>query len=371
MAHVELRNICKSFGDSQVVKGVNLEATDKEFVVLVGPSGCGKTTILRMVAGLEDITSGELFFDGKLVNGVKPGDRNVSMVFQDYALYPHMTIFENLAFSMALRKYDKKDINARVQEVADILDLRNLLERRPAQLSGGQRQRVAMGRAIVKRASLFLFDEPLSNLDAKLRAKMRAEIKRFHMRFQTTSIYVTHDQLEAMTLSDKLVVLKGGEVEQKGAPLDVYNNPRSVFVAGFIGSPGMNFVNVSILDKDGKKWIKSEDSHLEFDLPESKASLVKEGERAILGIRPSDIFISRDDDQIPLSWKVPGRIEMVELLGKNAYLSIQLGKYELQSEIMGRELPQVYDTVKVSFNLNHVHLFNPETEMNFSYERSL
>src|SRR5919198_6348234 len=254
MAQVVLKNLNKMYDDVRAVKDVNLEIRDKEFVVLVGPSGCGKTTTLRMVAGLESITSGRIMIDDKVINELPPMDRDIAMVFQNYALYPHMSVYDNMAFGLKMRKFDRADIARRVQEAAEILGIQELLRRKPRQLSGGQRQRVALGRAIVRHPQVFLFDEPRSNLDAKLRVQMRVELKKLHDRLGTTAIYVTHDQVEAMTLGDRVVVMKDGLVQQVGEPLELYNSPANRFVAGFIGSPAMNFANVTVSDGGGALW---------------------------------------------------------------------------------------------------------------------
>jgi multiple sugar transport system ATP-binding protein len=318
-----------------------------------------------MIAGLEDITSGDLVLGERRINDVPPGDRGVAMVFQDYALYPHMTVYENMAFSLRLKKgFSKVEIDKRVQEAARMLDLGPYLERKPAALSGGQRQRVAMGRAICKKAEVFLFDEPLSNLDAKLRSKMRTEIKRFHMMTQTTTIYVTHDQLEAMTLADRIVVMNEGIVEQVGSPMDVYEFPRSIFVATFIGSPGMNLLPCVIKKQGGFSNIQAQDGAFSFKLPPSKASIVEDGQEVIMGIRPSDIFVAKKDDKISDEWKAKGLVEIVELLGKNAFITLKLGSSECLGEIMGRDNPRAGEEVLLSFNLNHIHLFDPRTQLN-------
>ncbi|MEI8348288.1 MAG: ATP-binding cassette domain-containing protein, partial [Pseudomonadota bacterium] len=325
----------------------------------------GKTTTLRMIAGLEDITSGDLYIGDNRVNDIPPGDRGVAMVFQDYALYPHMTVYENMAFSLRLKKnFTKEEIDTRVQDAAKMLDLGPYLERKPAALSGGQRQRVAMGRAITKKADVFLFDEPLSNLDAKLRSKMRTEIKRFHMMTKTTTIYVTHDQLEAMTLADRIVVMNDGVVEQVGNPMDVYEFPKSIFVATFIGSPGMNLLPCTIKKQGGFVYMQAQDGAFSFKLPPSKASLVEEGMNVVMGIRPSDIFVAKKDDKISDEWKAKGLVELVELLGKNAFISLKIGSTECLGEIMGRNNPTPGEEVLLSFNLNHIHLFDPNTQMN-------
>jgi len=364
MATVSLKDIKKNYGSVQVVHKMSLDIADHEFVVLVGPSGCGKSTTLRMVAGLEDITGGDLYISGNRMNEVSPSDRGVSMVFQDYALYPHMTVYENLAFSLRLKKTPKAEIEKRVMEAATMLDLGPYLQRKPAALSGGQRQRVAMGRAIVKRAQVFLYDEPLSNLDAKLRSKMRTEIKRFHMKSRTTSIYVTHDQLEAMTLADRLVVMKDGNIQQVGTPLDVFGTPNNVFVATFIGSPGMNLFKATLKTIGHDTFCVESTGGFNFKLPESRKNLGKDLQDVVMGIRPSDIFISTDNDNIDDNWKVDCEVVMVELLGKNAYVTMKLGDTEFLSEIMGRAVPAVGDKVKLSFNLNHSHLFDEKSEQN-------
>src|SRR5438477_9607402 len=254
MAKVQLRDVSKSYAGSEVIHGIDAEVADGEFIVIVGPSGCGKSTLLRMVAGLEEITSGEIVIGDRVVNKLEPKDRDIAMVFQNYALYPHMTVYDNMAFGLKMRKFPKPEIEKRVQDAADILGIRELLKRKPRQLSGGQRQRVAVGRAIVRHPQVFLFDEPLSNLDAKLRVQMRVELKRLHDRLETTAIYVTHDQVEAMTLGDRVVVMKDGWIQQVGEPLELYGKPTNRFVAGFIGSPAMNFAEVTIAEANGVLW---------------------------------------------------------------------------------------------------------------------
>src|SRR5882762_7897424 len=273
MAHVLLKDLNKSFDGTHAVKDVNLEIHDREFVVLVGPSGCGKTTTLRMVAGLEDITSGEISIDERVVNDLPPMDRDIAMVFQNYALYPHMSVYDNMAFGLKMRKFDRADIARRVQEAAEILGIQELLKRKPRQLSGGQRQRVALGRAIVRHPQVFLFDEPLSNLDAKLRVQMRVELKKLHNRLETTAIYVTHDQVEAMTLGDRVVVMKDGWIQQVGEPLELYGKPSNRFVAGFIGSPSMNFIPVTVSEANGS--LLAENAGLRVKLPDETAQRLR------------------------------------------------------------------------------------------------
>src|ERR687884_59310 len=279
MARVRLKDLNKKFDGTHAVKDVNLEIRDHEFVVLVGPSGCGKTTTLRMVAGLEDITSGEVSIDGKVVNDLAPMDRDIAMVFQNYALYPHMNVYDNMAFGLKLRKFAKADIARRVQEAADILGIQDMLKRKPRQLSGGQRQRVALGRAIVRHPQVFLFDEPLSNLDAKLRVQMRGELKRLHQRIETTAIYVTHDQVEAMTLGSRVVVMKDGWVQQVGEPMEIYAKPQNKFVAGFMGSPSMNFIPVTLTDGDGALFAEAGGIRIKVPAASTQSLMPYKGQR--------------------------------------------------------------------------------------------
>src|SRR5499427_1676264 len=292
MAQVVIRSLNKKFDEVHAVKDVNLGIRDKEFVVLVGPSGCGKTTTLRMVAGLEAITSGRILIDDKVINELPPMDRDIAMVFQNYALYPHMSVYDNMAFGLKMRKFDRADIAKRVQEAAEILGIQELLKRKPRQLSGGQRQRVALGRAIVRHPQVFLFDEPLSNLDAKLRVQMRVELKKLHRRLATTAVYVTHDQVEAMTLGDRVVVMKGGIVQQVGEPLELYNAPANRFVAGFIGSPAMNFATVRL--SENGSGMRAGNTGLAIDVPaDIGARLAPYADRdVILGVRPEDLEVA-------------------------------------------------------------------------------
>src|SRR6187397_1473754 len=296
MAQVVMRSLNKKYDEVHAVKEVNLDIHDKEFVVLVGPSGCGKTTTLRMVAGLESITSGRILIDDKVINDLAPMDRDIAMVFQNYALYPHMSVYDNMAFGLKMRKFDKTDIARRVQEAAEILGIQELLRRKPRQLSGGQRQRVALGRAIVRHPQVFLFDEPLSNLDAKLRVQMRVELKRLHERLETTAIYVTHDQVEAMTLGDRVVVMKDGWVQQVGEPLELYGSPANRFVAGSIGSPAMNFVDVQIAPSEGSLWAEAPGLRVEVP-PELKERVrPNAGKNAVLGVRPEALHLANGTD---------------------------------------------------------------------------
>src|SRR5438876_1728935 len=286
MAQVALRNIVKTFDRTPAVQGIDLDIADREFIVLVGPSGCGKSTTLRMIAGLEEVTSGEVWIGNQLVNGVPPKDRDIAMVFQNYALYPHMTAYENMAFGLKLRGFKKKDIDSRVRESAEILNLTHLLERKPKELSGGQRQRVAVGRAIVRKPKVFLFDEPLSNLDAKLRVQMRTEISKLHDRLQTTMIYVTHDQVEAMTMGDRICVMKDGVIMQVDKPLEIYNRPVNKFVASFVGSPPMNFMDVQVAKRAGHLWL--DEGKFSLQLLPSMEQLITPyiGQTVTMGMRP-------------------------------------------------------------------------------------
>ena len=295
MATVKLENICKIYdGGVKAVDNVNIDIEDREFVVLVGPSGCGKSTTLRMVAGLEDISSGTLTIDGKVVNDVPPKDRDIAMVFQNYALYPHMTVYDNMAFGLKIRKFDKQEIDRRVREAAKILDIEQLLERKPKALSGGQRQRVAVGRAIVRQPKVFLFDEPLSNLDAKLRVQMRAEISGLHHRLKATMIYVTHDQVEALTMADKIVVMKLGVIQQIGGPLELYNNPDNKFVAGFIGSPPMNFINTKVEAQGDTIFVNEGTFKIEVTPAQAKVLKPYVGKQVTFGIRPEDVEFTKN-----------------------------------------------------------------------------
>src|SRR6187455_466581 len=324
MAKVLIRELNKKYDEVHAVKNVNLEIGDREFVVLVGPSGCGKTTTLRMVAGLEDITSGQISIDGSVVNDLAPMDRDIAMVFQNYALYPHMSVYDNMAFGLKMRKFEKPEIDKRVRDAADILGIGELLTRKPRQLSGGQRQRVALGRAIVRHPRVFLFDEPLSNLDAKLRVQMRVELKKLHLRLGTTAIYVTHDQVEAMTLGDRVVVMKDGVVQQVGEPLELYNQPANKFVAGFIGSPAMNFAAVTVTEANGS--LIAVNSGLRVKLPDETAQRLRGhvGREVMLGVRPEDLTVAgaADHDQ-PCFDAV---IEVIEQLGSEILLDMKVGE---------------------------------------------
>jgi multiple sugar transport system ATP-binding protein len=314
MASVDIEEVSKSFGTATVMSGISINIADEEFVVLVGPSGCGKSTLLRMVAGLETVSGGSILIGGRDVTRVPPKDRDIAMVFQSYALYPHMTVYENMAFNLKLRKMDASGIRSRVGEAADILGLSHLLQRYPRQLSGGQRQRVAMGRAIVRNPQVFLFDEPLSNLDAKLRVQMRAEIKSLHLRLRATSVYVTHDQVEAMTLADRIIVMNDGRIEQVGTPLQLYERPRNLFVAGFIGSPAMNFIPARVRRGAGSFAIETDNGSV---LPTSGDVGAADGEAVTYGVRPESLAIADDGG-------MPARVELVEFTGADTLVHADL-----------------------------------------------
>jgi multiple sugar transport system ATP-binding protein len=360
MAEVIVRKLNKKFDLTHVVKDVDLQIHDKEFVVFVGPSGCGKTTTLRMIAGLEAITSGDILIDDTIVNDVPPMDRDIAMVFQNYALYPHMSVAGNMAFGLKMRKFEKSEIESRIKRAADILGIGDLLHRKPRQLSGGQRQRVALGRAIVRDPKVFLFDEPLSNLDAKLRVQMRVELKKLHERLGTTAIYVTHDQVEAMTLGDRVVVMKDGLVQQVGEPLELYNTPANRFVAGFIGSPAMNFADVTLAASDGKVW--AEAPGLRIGLPEPVAHRVngRNGGKATVGIRPEDIHIAGPADPADLCFDV--EVEVVEQLGSEILLDTRVGNSTFVASVEPTLRMRVHDRLKLAINPARLHLFDAQTE---------
>ena len=368
MASLSLQHIYKRYpGGVTAVSDFNLEIEDKEFIILVGPSGCGKSTTLRMIAGLEEISEGDLFIGDRRVNDVVPKDRDIAMVFQNYALYPHMTVFENMAFGLKLRKTPKDEIKKRVEEAARILDITHLLERKPKALSGGQRQRVALGRAIVREPRVFLLDEPLSNLDAKLRAQMRTEITKLHQRLGTTFIYVTHDQTEAMTMGTRIVVMKDGLIQQVDSPQNLYEKPCNLFVAGFIGSPQMNFIDAVVEEKDGKVGLKIGTGAKEtlVILPEGKVNSeikAKIGKSVIMGIRPEDLH----DDEMFLSTATTGVIEcdveVTELMGHETYLYLNLCGQPIIARVNSRSKAKVGDSVRVALNVNKIHIFDKETE---------
>ena len=359
MEALALENICKVYPDGfSAVSNFNLIVEEKEFIVLVGPSGCGKSTTLRMIAGLEEISDGELRMASKEMNDVAPKDRDIAMVFQNYALYPHMNVYDNMAFGLKLRKFSKKEIDRRVKEAAEILELTNLLKKKPSALSGGQRQRVALGRAIVRDAALFLMDEPLSNLDAKLRVQMRAEISKLHQRLGTTTVYVTHDQTEAMTMATRLVVMKDGVIQQIGAPKEVYDYPNNIFVGGFIGSPAMNFFTGKI---ENRLFIVES---CQFKIPDEKykrlSDLGYEGKMIIFGIRPE--YINQTKDTLDASWKLKEKIQVAELTGSELMLHSMIGEQPFIARIAPDTIVSPGDEIELVFEIEKGHFFDMETE---------
>ena len=360
MAKVTLEKVSKFYGDVEAVKKIDLEISDNEFLVLVGPSGCGKSSTLRMIAGLEEIDEGKIIIGEKTVNELEPRERNVSMVFQNYALYPHMTVEENLGFSLKIAGMKKIDIDTRVAEAAGILDIDEFLQRKTAQLSGGQRQRVAMGRAIVRRPDVFLFDEPLSNLDAKLRNQMRTEIKRLHQKVETTIVYVTHDQVEAMTLADRIVIMKDGIIEQIGTPLELFETPATKFVATFIGSPSMNMISSTIEKESGKHVMKTEDG-ISVPVPLSKQDIVKEGQKISFGFRAEDIVPLKFGNKPSQSWDYKSKVNLSEPLGTETLIFTNFGKIEIVSRMFTPELVRAGDELDFALNLDRTYLFDDET----------
>jgi len=363
MAKVELKKIGKVYeGSVRAVDDANIVINDKEFVVFVGPSGCGKSTTLRMIAGLEDITEGELFIDGKMVNDVPPKDRDIAMVFQNYALYPHMTVYENMAFGLKIRKLPRAEIESRVKEAARILDIEKLLDRRPKQLSGGQRQRVAVGRAIVRNPKVFLFDEPLSNLDAKLRVQMRAELIELHDRLKATMIYVTHDQVEAMTMGDKIVVMRDGKVQQIGSPLYLYNHPINKFVAGFIGSPPMNFLTVKVVEEGGRVLI--EEGAFRLNVAPEHYALLKPyvGNEVSFGIRPEDLPYA-ENTQSGDQGLIKAKVTVVEPLGAEIHLWVTTGTQPMVARVPPRNLFKIGNEVAFAPVMEKARYFDRDTEL--------
>jgi multiple sugar transport system ATP-binding protein len=362
MAQVALRNIVKTFDKTPAVQGIDLDIADREFIVLVGPSGCGKSTTLRMIAGLEEATSGEIYIGDQLVNDVPPKDRDIAMVFQNYALYPHMTVYENMSFGLRLKKFPKQEIKERVEAAAKILDITGLLERRPKQLSGGQRQRVAMGRAIVRNPKVFLFDEPLSNLDAKLRVQMRTEIKKVHQKVTTTTIYVTHDQVEAMTLADRVVVMNFGRIEQIGAPNEVYHSPKTRFVAGFIGSPAMNFLPARVVNGGSNLAIRLSDE-LSLPLPESRTARYKAyiDKEVVFGLRPEDIIETRTELP-PGSAAFDVQLDVVEPMGMETMVYFIVDGVEVCGRVNPAAAGNAGEKMRLVADLNHMHLIDPATD---------
>jgi multiple sugar transport system ATP-binding protein len=362
MAEVNLRKIFKKYDEVEAVRGIDLDISDHEFVVLVGPSGCGKSTTLRMIAGLEDITGGEILIGGDVVNDVPPKDRDIAMVFQNYALYPHMTVFQNMSFGLRLKRFPKAEIKKRVDEAARILDITELLDRKPKQLSGGQRQRVAMGRAIVRNPKVFLFDEPLSNLDAKLRVQMRTEIKKVHQQVRTTTVYVTHDQVEAMTLADRVVVMNGGNIEQVGTPHQLYHNPRTRFVAGFIGSPAMNFIPCRMEEANGGLSIRLT-NELAFPVPPARAAQYqgsKQNGKLLLGLRPEHITEAGqhlEPGEVPFEAK----LEVTEPMGMETLVYFPVNGTQVCGRVNPNAGARDGAPLRLAANLNNMHLIDDAT----------
>ncbi|MBL7111671.1 MAG: sn-glycerol-3-phosphate ABC transporter ATP-binding protein UgpC [Bacteroidales bacterium] len=354
MGKVSLKNLNKSYGDTQALHDVSLDIRDGEFLVLLGPSGCGKSTTLRLIAGLETITSGDITIDDRIVNKVSPKDRDIAMVFQNYALYPHKNVFDNIAFGLKLRKFNKSDIKQRVEEVADILGVKSLLRRHPRQLSGGELQRVALGRAIVRKPAVFLFDEPLSNLDAKLRVQMRAEIKKLHRKLATTMIYVTHDQVEAMTMGNRIAVLNEGQIMQVGTPSEIFNKPLNKFVAEFIGSPSMNFFGV-VVHRDGGLWL--DEGGIKFEVPQTFISMLMPfvGQRFVMGVRPEHFTITKDGADIQAS------LDDTEMIGSQSLLYLKTRESQFTIQTNTSQKWQRGQTIDCRINRNHIHFFDPES----------
>ena len=364
MAGLELKNVCKRYPNGfEAVKDFNLKVEDKEFIIFVGPSGCGKSTTLRMIAGLEEISDGELTIDGKVMNDVEPKDRDIAMVFQNYALYPHMTVFDNMAFGLKLRKVPKDEISQKVHEAAKILDLEKLLDRKPKALSGGQRQRVAMGRAIVRSPKVFLMDEPLSNLDAKLRVQMRTEIAKLHQRLGTTIIYVTHDQTEAMTLGTRIVVMKDGIVQQIDSPQNLYDKPCNLFVAGFMGSPQMNFVDATARVAGGKAYLDVEGQSIELPADKAKALIDGgyNGKQVVFGIRPEHVH-DEEDELMKATIKFDAKVDVTELMGAEIYLYVTIAGQPITARVEPTSKAKVGDDIDVCFSLEKLHIFDKDTE---------
>jgi multiple sugar transport system ATP-binding protein len=361
MAEVALRQVVKKFGDIEAVRSIDLDIPNNEFVVLVGPSGCGKSTTLRMIAGLEEVTSGDISIGGEIVNDLPPKDRDIAMVFQNYALYPHMTAFENMSFGLKLRKFSKAEIRQRVEHAARILDITELLDRRPKALSGGQRQRVAMGRAIVRNPKVFLFDEPLSNLDAKLRVQMRTEIKRVHQKVKTTTVYVTHDQVEAMTLADRVVVMNNGRIEQIGSPQELYHHPRTRFVAGFIGSPAMNFIPCRLEQNGAGMRVRISDT-IAFPVPAANEARYRHlaGKELVLGLRPEHITEPRHNGR-GAGGTFSATLDVVEPMGMETMVFFTINGTEICGRVDPNSATDAGATMQLHANIDHLHLIDPAT----------
>ena len=360
MANVSLQNVSKNFGKVEAVSSFYLDVEDKEFLVLLGPSGCGKSTTLRMIAGLEELTDGNIYIGEKLVNDMPPRDRDIAMVFQDYALYPHMTVYQNMAFGLKLRKFPKAEIDQRVKEAADILGIHNLLERKPRELSGGQRQRVAVGRAIVRKPDVFLFDEPLSNLDAKLRGQMRAELSKLHDQLNTTIIYVTHDQVEAMTMGTKIVIMNDGIIQQVGSPMEIYDYPVNKFVGGFIGSPGMNFLSAKIVSENAKLYVDT--GSFRLLIPEKKVSFLQNqtDREVILGIRPEHLQDAAFEDSSVVTDSFTAMVEVVETLGSEVQLDVVSGDHGMIARVDPRTKAERHQEIQLTVNMDKIHIYETE-----------
>ncbi len=352
MAHIQIRNLVKKFDEVEVLHGVNFDIADQELVVLVGPSGCGKTTLLRMIAGLEDVTGGEIALDGRVINHVREKDRDIAMVFQNYALYPHMTVYANMSFSLRMRKIPKPEQQRRIQWVAEVLQLEDYLDRYPRQLSGGQRQRVAMGRALVREPMAFLLDEPLSNLDAQLRVQMRAEIRALHQRLKATAVYVTHDQVEAMTLADRVVIMRDGYIEQIDTPDVIYDKPSTTFVAGFIGSPAMNMLPGHLRRRDGKGWVEFSGG-AQVELPDLQGG--EDGLPVFYGIRPEDLHLDTEQDGWPLT------VEVVEMTGREIEIYGMLEGVRICTLLRERQRLSPGDVIRLRPDSTRAHVFQADT----------
>lgn len=362
MAQVSLNKVSKCYpGGVWAIRDINLGIENREFVVLVGPSGCGKSTTLRIIAGLEEASSGNVYIGNQLVNDIPPKDRNIAMVFQNYALYPHMSVHDNMAFGLKLRKYPSVEIASRVKDAATMLGIEDLLHRKPRELSGGQRQRVAVGRAIVRKPLVFLFDEPLSNLDAKLRIQMRTEIKKLHIRLQTTMIYVTHDQTEAMTMGDRIVVMKDGDIQQIADPITLYDKPVNKFVAGFIGTPPMNFVDGTVISKDGRFYFN--EGRFTVKVVDSMQKELERylGRAVIFGIRPEDIYDKLFVSEAPQENTIKATCEVIEPMGSEAYLYLNTGKSQLVAKVGGHDKPAINSDMDLVFDMSKVHFFDKDT----------
>lgn len=362
MAEIELRDVVKRFGTVTAVDRINLTVEDKEFLALVGPSGCGKTTTLRMIAGLEEMTEGEIYIGDQKVNDIPPKDRDIAMVFQNYALYPHMSVYKNMSFGLRLRRLARNEIDSRVREGARILGIEELLARKPKELSGGQRQRVAMGRAIVRKPQAFLFDEPLSNLDAKLRVQMRGELAKLHEQLETTIVYVTHDQIEAMTLAERIVIMKDGVIMQTGTPLEVYNKPKNIFVAGFIGSPAMNFFDVRVTERDGALSVEGENFKMAVPSSLRNRYLKTKNQEAVLGIRPQDIYDKEIKGSFPGGEPLHATVEVVEPVGSEVILLTTCGSAQLTAVVDPQTRAKPHAEMEFVVDMSKMHLFDKSAE---------